>query len=77
MQGIYYYRTPLADNIAVYDETSEFEIGKGIVLKKQWIIKGRKRYYVQKDGSRAQNKYVKIKGRRYYFNRSGKMVAGR
>lgn len=33
MQGIYYYRTPLADNIAVYDETSEFEIGKGIVLK--------------------------------------------
>lgn len=33
MEGIYYYRTPLADNIAVYDESSEFEIGKGIVLK--------------------------------------------
>lgn len=33
MEGIYYYRTPLADNIAVYDESSEFEIGKGIILK--------------------------------------------
>lgn len=33
MKGIYYYRTPLADNIAVYDEDTEFEIGKGIVLK--------------------------------------------
>lgn len=33
MQGIYYYRTPLADNIAVYDEDTEFEIGKGIVLR--------------------------------------------
>ena len=29
MQGIYYYRTPLADNIAVYDKTSEFEIACG------------------------------------------------
>lgn len=33
MDGIYYYRTPLADNIAVYDEETEFEIGKGKVLK--------------------------------------------
>jgi len=33
MKGIYYYRTPLADNIAVYDEDTEFEIGKGIVLR--------------------------------------------
>lgn len=33
MEGIYYYRTPLADNIAVYDENTEFEIGKGKVLK--------------------------------------------
>ena len=33
MQGIYYYRTPLADNFGVYGEDSEFEIGKGIVLK--------------------------------------------
>lgn len=33
MDGIYYYRTPLADNIAVYDEDTEFEIGKGIVLR--------------------------------------------
>ena len=32
-EGIYYYRTPLADNIAVYDEDTEFEIGKGIVLR--------------------------------------------
>lgn len=60
-----------------YDGKYYYCTKKGIVLKKQWIIKGRKRYYVQKDGSRAQNKYVKIKGRRYYFNRSGKMVAGR
>ena len=60
-----------------YDGKYYYCTKKGIVLKKQWIIKGRKRYYVQKDGSRAQNKYVKIKGRRYYFNGSGKMVAGR
>lgn len=33
MKGISYYRTPLADNIAVYDEDAEFEIGKGIVLR--------------------------------------------
>lgn len=33
MKGIYYYRTPLADNIAVYDEDTEFEIGKGMVLR--------------------------------------------
>ena len=33
MKGIYYYRTSLADNIAVYDEDTEFEIGKGIVLR--------------------------------------------
>ncbi|MDY6285713.1 MAG: transketolase family protein [Bilifractor sp.] len=33
MKGIYYYRTPLADNIAVYGENQEFEIGKGIVLR--------------------------------------------
>ena len=33
MKGIYYYRTPLADNIAVYDENTEFEIGKGMVLR--------------------------------------------
>ena len=33
MKGIYYYRTPLADNIAVYDEDTEFEIGKGIVMR--------------------------------------------
>ena len=32
-QGVYYYRTPLADNVALYDEQSEFEIGKGIVVK--------------------------------------------
>ena len=33
MKGISYYRTPLADNIAVYDEDAEFEIGKGNVLR--------------------------------------------
>ena len=31
--GIYYYRTPLADNIALYDKSTEFEIGKGNVIK--------------------------------------------
>lgn len=33
MDGITYYRTPLADNIAVYDEDTDFEIGKGMVLR--------------------------------------------
>lgn len=32
-KGIFYYRVPLADNVALYDEDTDFEIGKGIVLK--------------------------------------------
>ena len=32
-KGIYYYRTPLSDNIALYSDDSDFQIGKGIVLK--------------------------------------------
>lgn len=32
-KGIYYYRTPLSDNVAVYGENQEFEIGKGIILR--------------------------------------------
>lgn len=31
--GIFYYRTPLKDNVAIYGKGSEFEIGKGIVLR--------------------------------------------
>lgn len=33
LKGIYYYRVPLKDNIAVYDEKSNFTIGKGVILK--------------------------------------------
>ena len=32
-KGIYYYRVPLADNIAMYDEGTDFQIGKGMVIK--------------------------------------------
>lgn len=33
LKGIYYYRVPLKDNIAVYNENTTFKIGKGITLK--------------------------------------------
>lgn len=43
----------------------------GIILKKQWITKGKKKYYVDKSGVRVQNKLIKIAGVRYYFNKKG------
>ena len=43
----------------------------GIILKKQWITKGKKKYYVDKSGVRVQNKMVKISGVHYYFDKKG------
>ena len=45
----------------------------GIILKKQWIYKGKKRYYVNKSGVRISDKLVKISGSKYYFNKKGVM----
>ncbi|WP_343249878.1 transketolase family protein [Diplocloster hominis] len=33
MNGIYYYRTALQDNISIYEKGSDFTIGKGIILR--------------------------------------------
>lgn len=43
----------------------------GIILKKQWITKGKKKYYVDKNGVRVQDKMIKIAGISYYFNKKG------
>lgn len=47
---------------------------KGIIQKKKWIIKGKKRYWLKKSGKRAESEMVKINGYRYYFNSKGRMV---
>lgn len=46
----------------------------GIIQKKRWINKGRKKYYVQKSGVRVQNKLIKIGKYRYYFNKKGQLI---
>lgn len=46
---------------------------KGVVQKKKWIKKGKKKYYVQKSGVRADDKLIKIGKYKYYFNAKGVM----
>lgn len=46
----------------------------GIIQKKKWITKSKKKYYVQKNGVRATNQLLKIGKHRYYFNEKGQLV---
>ena len=56
-----------------YKDKYYYSNSYGIILKKQWITKGKKKYYVDKTGVRVTDKLVKISGSRYYFNSKGVM----
>lgn len=46
---------------------------KGVIQRKKWITKGGKKYYLQKDGVRAESVLLKIGKYKYYFNEKGQM----